>query len=227
MSKAKIFLIILLVSVLLIPENENLKAQNNGIIKGKIEIKEVVKSSRRHRSSYKHNRSQNSSTTSKNEAENVIIYLEEVESKKEYSYGVEKPVLTQKDAKFIPKVLPILKGTTVDIKNEDKIYHNVFSLSDPKPFNIGRRPQGESVPQTFDNPGVVRVFCDIHSHMSAFIVVLENPHFTTADENGNYEILDLPPGKYIVNPWHHSTEATPVEITITAGETKVIDFELK
>ena len=123
--------------------------------------------------------------------------------------------------------MPILKGTTVEIKNQDKIYHNVFSLSEPKPFNIGRRPKGEIVPQTFDKQGVVRVFCDIHSHMSAFILVLNNPFFTMGDKNGNYIISDLPPGKYIVNAWHNNLESDPVEVTIASGETKIIDFELK
>lgn len=216
-----LFFLIILISILRLET-----FPQNGIIKGKVTIEESVSISKRQRTTYKHEHG-SSSKIKENEVENVVIYIEEVGKKGNYSYSGKNPVLTQKDASFIPKVLPILKGTTVDIKNEDKIYHNVFSLSDPKPFNIGRRPEGETVPQTFNKSGLIRVFCDIHPNMSAFIVVLDNPYYVKVNSKGEYTLTNLPPGKYIVHAWHYNSDADPVEITIGANETKTIDFSLK
>lgn len=215
-----------IIIIFLLTIDEISVAQNNGTVKGKIEIEESSKTSRRQRTGYnKHQHGTENKST--NEAENVVVYLEEIGSKGNYTFSGKTPVLTQKNAEFIPKVLPILKGTTINIKNEDKIYHNVFSLSDPKSFNIGRRPQGETVPQTFNKSGVVRVFCDIHSHMSAFIIILENPFYSIGDKNGNYEIKEVPPGKYKLNVWHDSIEFNPIELNINSGDIKTINIELK
>lgn len=216
-----------LIFLFLFTADDIIFAQASGIVKGKIKIEESsTKTSRRQRTGYQHDHT-NTSSKATNETENVIIYLEEIGSKKDYTFSGKTPVLTQKDAEFIPKVLPVLKGTTINIKNEDKIYHNVFSLSETKPFNIGRRPKGENVPQTFNKSGVVRVFCDIHSNMSAYIVVLDNPFFVTGDKDGNYTISNVPAGKYLVNVWHDNLESPAIEININSGETKTINFELK
>lgn len=215
-----------IIIIFLLTIDEISVAQINGTVKGKIEIEEKTKTNRRQRTGYNQHQHGNEQKIS-NETENVVVYLEEIGSKGNYTYSGKTPVLTQKNAEFIPKVLPILKGTTINIKNEDKIYHNVFSLSDPKSFNIGRRPKGETVPQTFNKSGVVRVFCDIHSHMSAFIIILDNPFFATGNKNGNYEINNIPPGKYKLNVWHDNFEFESVEININSGETKTVNIELK
>lgn len=227
MNRLKTIFILLLIVIILQPLRQETIAQARGIIKGKIEIEEVIKTSRRQRTGYQHDHTSTAAKTKTNEAENVVIYLEEIGTKKDYSFSGKNPTLTQQNAEFIPKVLPILKGTTVEIRNDDKIYHNVFSLSDSKPFNIGRRPKGEIVPQTFNNTGVVRVFCDIHSHMSAYIIVLDNPFFTVGGKDGNYTISNIPPGKYLVTAWHDNFNTNPVEVTIEAGEIKTVNFDLK
>jgi plastocyanin len=136
-------------------------------------------------------------------------------------------VLDQRDATFIPHVLPIVKGSTVRIVNRDKTYHNVFSLSPIKKFNIGRRPTGEEVPVTFDKTGIIQVFCDIHSHMSAFILVLNNSMFVQPSADGTFTLDDVPPGKYTIQAWHERFSAAPQSVTVTPGESVSVDFVLQ
>ncbi|MGD1088993.1 MAG: carboxypeptidase regulatory-like domain-containing protein [Verrucomicrobiota bacterium] len=135
--------------------------------------------------------------------------------------------VAQQDAVFSPHVLPIMVGTTVAWPNDDKIYHNVFSMSDAKQFDLGLykgNPPDKRV--TFDKPGRVDVFCSIHTSMNCIVLVLENPYFASTDENGNYTISDVPPGKYKLKAWHDRLPPDECEITVpTNGEVKV-DFVL-
>lgn len=159
------------------------------------------------------------------EVTNIVVYLEGPT----LSGGGEnrKTVLDQRNAAFVPHVLPVVKGETVDITNRDKTYHNVFSLSAPKKFNIGRRPTGEAVPVRFDQSGVVQLFCDIHSHMTAFIIILENPFFVQPGRDGKFSIDGVPPGSYTVHVWHERYSADPQRVTIQAGKTATTDFFLQ
>src|SRR5256885_9303531 len=104
--------------------------------------------------------------------------------------------LDQRHETFVPHVLAIMAGTVVDFPNSDSTYHNVFSLSKTQRFDLGRYPQGHFKSVRFDRPGVVRVFCDIHSHMSAFILVFSHPYFATTDTDGRYRIDNIPGGTY-------------------------------
>lgn len=116
--------------------------------------------------------------------------------------------LDQRDETFVPHVLAIVAGTTVDFPNNDRTYHNVFSLSKTRSFDLGRYAAGHSKSIRFDRPGIVRVFCDIHSHMSAFILVFAHRYFAVTDEAGRYRIDNVPPGTYTVVAWN---EAMPQE----------------
>ena len=104
--------------------------------------------------------------------------------------------LDQRRETFVPHVLAITAGTTVDFPNHDRTYHNVFSLSKAKRFDLGRYAAGTSKSVRFDRPGIVRVFCDIHSHMNASILVFGHRFFAVTDEQGRYEIDRVPPGHY-------------------------------
>jgi plastocyanin len=117
---------------------------------------------------------------------------------------VERPqaVLDQRNQAFVPYVLAIRVGTTVEFPNSDKTYHNVFSFSKAKRFDLGRYPRGQSRFVRFDEPGVVRVFCEIHSHMSAFILVFAHRYFATTDAEGRYRIEGVPPGAYTAVAWN-------------------------
>ncbi len=137
----------------------------------------------------------------------------------------KNPRLNQKDLMFRPLVLPVVAGTTVDFPNSDDVFHNVFSYSSPKEFDLGRYPVGKSKKVTFDDPGVVNVYCDIHAYMYATILVLENPFFTTPDNDGSYEIPGVPPGTYQLGFWYGKKMVGSRTVTVKANETTTVDLE--
>jgi plastocyanin len=136
-------------------------------------------------------------------------------------------VMDQRNETFVPHLLAITVGTTVDFRNTDHIFHNVFSLSRVKPFDLGRYATGHSKPVRFDAPGVVRVFCEIHSHMNAFILVFSHPFFAVTDDDGNYRIENVPPGTYGVVAWNEGTASDPKPVTVTDGGVAELDFPLR
>ena len=136
-------------------------------------------------------------------------------------------VMDQRNETFVPHVLTITTGTTVDFPNSDKFYHNVFSLSKPRSFDLGRYAAGNTRPVRFDRPGIVRVFCDIHSHMSAFILVFSHPFFAMTDGEGRYRIENVPPGTYGVTAWNEGTSSEPKPATVPDGGVAELDFTLR
>ncbi|HEY7321774.1 MAG TPA: carboxypeptidase regulatory-like domain-containing protein [Candidatus Binatia bacterium] len=140
----------------------------------------------------------------------------------------KKAVMDQTQMKFVPRVLPVLVGTTVEFPNHDTVWHNAYSKGGAKDFDLGLYPPGQSRSVTFDKPGVDRILCNAHPNMEAFIVVKEHPFFTSADKGGNYRLDGVPLGKYRVQVWHPefgSTE-TGVEL-VRPGEVLDINFDLK
>jgi plastocyanin len=137
-----------------------------------------------------------------------VVYLETAPRAAFDQREEPRAKLDQRNEAFVPHVLAIVAGTTVDFPNNDRTYHNVFSLSSTRPFDLGRYAVGRSKSIKFDRPGIVRVFCDIHSHMSAFILVFAHRHFSVTDDEGHYRIDNVPPGTYTVIAWN---EATPSE----------------
>ena len=135
--------------------------------------------------------------------------------------------MIQRDETFIPHVLAIVAGTTVDFPNSDRTYHNVFSLSKARSFDLGRYAAGRSKAVRFDKPGIVRVFCEIHSHMSAYILVFSHHYFAVTDDEGRYRIDDVPPGTYTVMAWNEATATESKRVTVAdAGEAN-LDFLLE
>lgn len=110
-------------------------------------------------------------------------------------------VMDQSGTRFVPRILPVEVGSEVKFLNSDPLFHNVFSLSPAKKFDLGRYPRGASKSVTFDTPGVVQVFCDIHSQMVGFVVVTESPYFTLLAEDGSFHISEVPSGDYSVVIW--------------------------
>ena len=138
-----------------------------------------------------------------------------------------RPRMDQVKETFVPHVLPIVVGTTVDFPNNDHTYHNVFSLSKTKTFDLGRYAAGRSKAIRFDRPGIVRVFCDIHSHMSAFILVFGHPFFAMTDPDGRYRLDNVPPGTYSVVAWNEGTASDPVPIAVPSGGTAELDLVVR
>ena len=136
-------------------------------------------------------------------------------------------VMDQHNETFVPHVLAIMTGTTVDFPNSDKFYHNVFSLSKVAKFDLGRYAAGRSRPVRFDRAGIVRVFCDIHSHMNAFILVFSHPFFAMTDDVGRYRIDSVPPGTYNVIAWNEGTSSEPKAVSVPDGGIAELDFTLR
>jgi len=140
----------------------------------------------------------------------------------------EPKLMDQQGMKFIPKVLPVLVGTPVNFPNNDNTWHNVFSPSEVKKFDLGLYPPGEKRNVTFNKAGVVRILCNVHPNMEAHIVVKEHPFFTVPNTQGNYRIPALPLGKYTLEFWHPEL-GTKVEHfnMVRDGEVLAIDVDLK
>jgi len=133
--------------------------------------------------------------------------------------------MDQRNERFIPHVLAITAGTWVDFPNGDRTYHNVFSLSKTKEFNLGRYAAGHSESVKFDQAGIVRVFCEIHSHMNAYILVFAHRFFAMTDDDGRYRIDGLPPGTYTLLVWNEAIHGDPPRRTVTMGEAGDVDAD--
>ena len=139
-----------------------------------------------------------------------------------------RATMNQEHETFVPHVLAIRVGTVVDFPNSDPFFHNVFSLSKARRFDLGRYARGRSKAVRFDEPGVVRVFCDIHSHMSAFILVFAHPYFAVTDEQGRYRIDEVPTGTWSVAAWYEGAvrETRPAVVPPDGGSIR-LDFGVR
>ena len=135
-------------------------------------------------------------------------------------------VMAQKDLTFVPLLLPVQLGTRVEFPNLDDTYHDVFSYSAPKRFDLGRyRADEKPVPaQTFDVPGLVTLRCDIHEHMRGLILVLATPHFVITDPEGRFRLEGLPPGRYVLKAWVDSKTTLTQPVELKAGTVLKVDF---
>ena len=156
-----------------------------------------------------------------------VVYLESAPRGAFEQNEPARAVMDQRNETFVPHVLAVTTGTTVDFPNSDRIYHNVFSLSKTRPFDLGRYAVGRSKAIRFDRPGIVRVFCDIHSHMSAFILVFGHPFFSVTDGAGRYRIDNVPPGNYTLVAWNEGIVSESRPVVVPDGSTADVDFRLK
>ena len=153
----------------------------------------------------------------------AVVYLEGV-----FPPTTNRPPvmqLRQKGLQFRPTILPVQVGTTVEFPNEDDIYHNVFSYSKPKRFDLGRyRKDERPAAQVLDKPGVVKLYCEIHEHMRGTILVLETPHFTRTDTNGAYRLENLPTGNFTLKAWLDDKTVCEQPVKLERGKTTTVDF---
>lgn len=134
--------------------------------------------------------------------------------------------LAQKDLTFVPVLLPIEVGTRVEFPNLDDTYHNIFSYSPTKRFDLGRyRPEERPIPSVvFDRPGLVTLRCDIHEHMRGLILVLSTPYFVMTDTAGRFRLDKLPPGKYMLKAWIDSRTTREKPVELKDGQTLHVDL---
>ncbi len=158
---------------------------------------------------------------------NVVVYIDKVEGKV-FEPPEKHAVMDQKNLEFIPHVLPILVGTTVDFLNSDDVLHNVFSPDCPDgKFNLGTWAKGVVKSFTFNKPGISTLLCNVHPEMEAYVVAVRTPYFAVSDKEGNYTIKDVPPGKYTLKVWHEKRKAKPQEVEVPEKGIVTVNFELK
>jgi plastocyanin len=156
-----------------------------------------------------------------------VVYLEAAPQGAFEESERARVVLDQRNQTFVPHVLAVTTGTTVDFLNSDRTYHNVFSLSKAKRFDLGRYPRSQVRSIRFDRPGVVRVFCDIHSHMSAFILVFAHRYFAVTEPDGSYRIDRVPAGRYSIVAWNEGQERETRAVEVPPGGAAEADFTLR
>jgi len=136
------------------------------------------------------------------------------------------PRISQKNKTFIPDVLPIVVGQSVEFTNEDNLIHNVFSTSKARPFDLGKPRIGESRTVSFDRTGVVDLYCDIHEEMAATILVLPNQAFAVTGADGIFALQDVPPGHYSLFAWSRHADPVRVEVEVKPGANGPLALEL-
>ena len=153
----------------------------------------------------------------------AVVYLEGAFSK---PATLPTRQMGQRELAFDPALLAVQVGTKVDFPNFDDTYHDVFSFSPAKRFDLGRyRPDAKPVPsETFDTVGLVTLRCDIHEHMRALILVLDTPYFVLTDAAGNYQLKDVPPGHYTLKAWVDSRSTLEHPVEVPKGGKVRLDF---
>jgi plastocyanin len=170
---------------------------------------------------------------------NILVYLTKT-PKSAVDIANTQFVMDQQNLTFLPHIMPIPVGATVAFPNNDKVDHNVFSLSRTKKFNLGSYKPGESKTIRFDKPGMVEVRCDVHAEMLAYIMVMKNPFFAVTDSQGRFEIPDakfleqsgidgaanIPSGKYFIKTWHEKLKTKKQAVVVSNEEPVSIQLDL-
>jgi plastocyanin len=155
-----------------------------------------------------------------------VVYLDAVPRRAFDELPTTRVRMDQRNEQFVPRLLAITVGTVVEFPNSDTQFHNVFSLSRTHPFDLGRYRPGRTGAERFDRPGLVRVFCDIHSHMSAYILVFSHPYFAVTDAQDRYAISGVPAGSYTLMAWSELGTAAPQRVTVAEDDTAEVDFQV-
>lgn len=151
-----------------------------------------------------------------------VISVEDIEQP--LSNPMQPVVLDQKDLRFVPHVLVVQVGTTVEFANSDPLSHNVFSISDAKRFNLGLYSRGAVRQLKFDKPGVVDLLCNVHLEMSGYVVVVKNPYFARTESGGNFRIPNVPAGEHRMRCWHERYPAQERVVRVPETGSVNLDF---
>lgn len=162
-------------------------------------------------------------------AANIAVYVDTIADKK-FDAPAQHVVVDQKKMEFIPRVVVVLQGTTVDFTNSDPVGHNVYwpSISGNKKLthNLGTWPKGEKKSFQFNDLGVAPLLCNVHPEMSGYVVVVATPYFAVTDKDGNYEIKNVPAGKYTLKTWSEDGKPTTESVDVS-GSGATADLTVK
>lgn len=158
-----------------------------------------------------------------NEFDRLAVFLEDPGLRKTDPVRTE---MIQENLHFLPDFLVVPLGSTVSFPNSDPVFHNVFSLSKAREFDLGYYPAGQTRTVTFNHAGVVQVYCHLHSQMSAAILVVPNGWYTRPQPDGTFLLSDVPPGVHTVVVWHKSAGFFKRKIELTATGTGTLDFTI-
>ena len=157
-------------------------------------------------------------------AENIAVYVDAIPGKA-FDPPSQHTVIDQRKMTFIPHVIVVLKGTTVDFLNSDPVGHNVYwpSVSGNKKLahNLGTWPKGEKKSFQFNDPGVASLLCNVHPEMSGYVVVVPTPYFAVTNKGGEFEIKDVPAGKYTLKSWSEDGKPTTQAVDVSGGSANV------
>jgi plastocyanin len=157
----------------------------------------------------------------------AVIWLKRVGGETPRPAPARGKVVTQRNKTFMPRVLAVTVGTKVSFRNEDAIFHNIFSLSKPNDFDTGLYKQGATYTQTFKRPGVVQILCNIHSSMLGFIYVVDSPYYAQADGSGAFTIKGVPPGDYEIHVWHDAaSKQTEQRLSVGANGARGVALQV-
>jgi plastocyanin len=154
--------------------------------------------------------------------EDTVVYLKDVSG----TFPKRTEKMDQKGMKFLPHVLTVTKGDTVEFLNHDNVAHNVYS-PDSEGYNLGTFKQNETRTHTFDKPGTYTQLCSIHPEMLGYIFVGQNPYAAAVDAKGHYAIKNVPAGTYQLEVWNAKLKAPAKSVTVAAGQTLTENLTLK
>ena len=222
---AALRILILSIAIPLLSSSTAVTAQNaqlNGTVSlppTKVKKKRVFRGSEyRSRLSTSKGPTKQTAPTRRSRFDDVVVSLHPLSFKADLEPQGEPPRLDQRDVTFAPRVLPFVVGSDVEFVNNDKVYHNVLSLTPGADFDIGRKPTGEVATEKIEMVGKIELFCDIHPQMNATLLSLDTPFFTRPDSAGGFAIEELPAGRYEVRVFHPDYDGVAGELTLGAGD---------
>ncbi|MDR4496789.1 MAG: carboxypeptidase regulatory-like domain-containing protein [Candidatus Scalindua sp.] len=159
------------------------------------------------------------------ELKNAVVSITNISKGKKFSEG--KVAIDQKGCIFVPHVTLIPKGQSLDLLNSDDIMHNLHSYSMKNTaFNEGVTG-GNALSRIFEYPETIKITCDVHTWMTSWLIVQDNPYYSTSNETGAYKIDNVPAGDYTLQVWHESLGKTTKQVSVKAGENSVVNFDLE
>ena len=154
----------------------------------------------------------------------VVVFIRDLPA--DGNLALTRTRMIQEDESFEPRVIAITRGSTVEFPNADPFFHNVFSLSSGGAFDLGRYKPGDSRARVFTRPGLIKVYCHVHSQMSASILVLDNAYFTRPLADGTFSLPDVPAGTYRLSAWQERLGEILISVVVQPGQTAHVEFNL-